>query len=83
MSATTESRIPRILELAPDFQAKSTHGVIQFSDYTQKGKWVLLFSHPADFTPVCSTEFIEFAKRNDDFEKLNVQLVGVSVAAWM
>jgi peroxiredoxin (alkyl hydroperoxide reductase subunit C) len=79
MSAATESRIPRILELAPDFQAKSTHGVIQLSDYTQKGKWVLLFSHPADFTPVCSTEFVEFAKRYDEFEKLNVQLVGVSV----
>src|SRR5246127_5123492 len=79
MSAATESRIPRILELAPDFQAKSTHGVIQLSDYTQKGKWVMLFSHPADFTPVCTTEFIEFAKRNPDFEKLNVQLVGSSV----
>src|ERR1700730_16597425 len=79
MRAATESRIPRILELAPDFQAKSTHGVIQLSDYQRKGKWVLLSSHPADFTPVCSTEFIEFAKRNDDFEKLNVQLVGVSV----
>lgn len=79
MSVATESRIPRILEAAPDFQAKSTHGVIQLSDYTQKGKWVMLFSHPSDFTPVCSTEFIQFAKRNDDFVKLNVQLVGISV----
>lgn len=79
MSAATEARIPRILELAPDFQAKSTHGTIQLSDYTQKGKWVMLFSHPADFTPVCSTEFIAFARRSDDFDKLNVQLIGVSI----
>lgn len=74
-----ESRIPRINDAAPDFQAKSTHGVIKLSDYTSKGKYVLLFSHPADFTPVCSTEFAEFARRYDDFEKINVQLIGVSV----
>ena len=74
-----ESRIPRIMEPAPDFEAKSTHGVIRLSDYTSKGKWVLLFSHPADFTPVCSTEFIEFARSYDDFEKINVQLIGVSI----
>jgi peroxiredoxin (alkyl hydroperoxide reductase subunit C) len=79
MATETESRIPRILEQAPDFQAKSTHGVIQLSDYTQKGKWVMLFSHPADFTPVCSTEFIAFSKRADEFEKLGVQLIAVSV----
>jgi peroxiredoxin len=52
---TIESRIPRILDPAPDFKAKSTHGVIQLSDYTSKGKYVLLFSHPSDFTPVCTT----------------------------
>ncbi len=75
----SESRIPRILEQAPDFEAKSTHGVIRLSDYTGKGKWVMLFSHPSDFTPVCSTEFIEFAKRGDDFDRLNVQLIGVSI----
>lgn len=74
-----ESRIPRIMEPAPDFEAKSTHGLIRLSDYTSRGKWVLLFSHPADFTPVCSTEFIEFARRYDDFEKINVQLIGVSI----
>lgn len=74
-----ESRIPRIMEPAPDFEAKSTHGVIRLSDYTSRGKWVLLFSHPADFTPVCSTEFIEFARSYDDFEKINVQLIGVSI----
>ena len=50
-------RIPRINDPAPDFEATSTHGIIRLSDYTSKGKWVLLFSHPADFTPVCTTEF--------------------------
>jgi peroxiredoxin (alkyl hydroperoxide reductase subunit C) len=74
-----ESRIPRILELAPDFEAKSTLGVIRLSDYTTKGKWVMLFSHPSDFTPVCSTEFIEFARRQADWNRLNVQLIGVSI----
>ncbi|HLJ85582.1 MAG TPA: peroxiredoxin [Candidatus Angelobacter sp.] len=82
-------RIPRINEQAPDFQAKSTHGVIRLSDYTTKGKWVLLFSHPADFTPVCTTEFVEFARNHSEFEKRNVQLIGVSIdsvyahIAWM
>src|SRR3954451_5204162 len=71
--------IPRINEPAPQFEAKSTHGIIKLSDYTSKGKWVLLFSHPADFTPVCTTEFIEFARNHDQFEKHNVQLIGNSV----
>lgn len=75
----TETRIPRINEQAPDFQAKSTQGVIRLSDYTSRGKWVLLFSHPADFTPVCTTEFVEFARNFPEFEKRNVQLIGVSV----
>jgi peroxiredoxin (alkyl hydroperoxide reductase subunit C) len=75
----SESRIPRILELAPNFEAKSTHGTIRLSDYTSKGKWVMLFSHPADFTPVCSTEFIEFAKRQQDWDRLGVQPIGVSI----
>ena len=76
---SAEARIPRINEAAPDFQAKSTHGVIRLSDYTSRGKWVLLFSHPADFTPVCTTEFVEFARKYPEFEKRNVQLIGVSV----
>ena len=75
----TETRIPRINEQAPDFQAKSTQGVIRLSDYTSRSKWVLLFSHPADFTPVCTTEFVEFARNFPEFEKRNVQLIGVSV----
>src|SRR5262249_37652937 len=77
--ATTTTRIPRINEPAPDVQGKSTHGIIKLSDYTSKGKWVLLFSHPADFTPVCTTEFVEFARNHAEFEKRNVQLIGVSV----
>ena len=68
MSIVQEGRIPRILEKAPDFEAKSTQGVIRLSDYTSKGKYVLLFSHPADFTPVCSTEFIGFARAWDRFD---------------
>lgn len=72
-------RLPRINEPAPQFEAKSTHGLINLSDYLQKGKWVVLFSHPADFTPVCTTEFAEFARRYDDFESRNVQLIGVSI----
>lgn len=69
--------MPRINDDAPDFEAKSTQGQIKLSDY--KGKWVVLFSHPADFTPVCTTEFIEFANRNDEFEKRNAQLIGLSI----
>lgn len=72
-------RIPRINEPAPDFEAKSTQGVIRLSNYTSKGRWVMLFSHPADFTPVCTTEFVEFARRSPDFERRNVQLIGNSV----
>ncbi len=69
--------LPRINEPAPDFTAKTTHGTIKLSDY--KGKWVVLFSHPADFTPVCTTEFIGFAKKAKDFEKLNTQVIGLSI----
>lgn len=72
-------RIPRINDPAPDFEARSTHGVIRLSNYTSKGKWVLLFSHPADFTPVCTTEFVEFARHNPEFEQRNVQLIGNSI----
>jgi peroxiredoxin (alkyl hydroperoxide reductase subunit C) len=79
MTIGHENRIPRILEAAPDFEAKSTQGVIRLSDYTSKGKYVLLFSHPADFTPVCSTEFIAFARAWDRFDKLGVQLIGISI----
>jgi peroxiredoxin (alkyl hydroperoxide reductase subunit C) len=79
MVAVTVPRIPRIGEPAPDFESHSTQGVLRLSDYTSKGKWVVLFSHPGDFLPVCTTEIIEFARRNDEFEKRNVQLMGCSV----
>ncbi len=75
----SEATMPRINEVAPDFEAKTTHGVMKLSDITSKGKWVVLFSHPADFTPVCTTEFVEFAKRHDDFVRRDAQLLGNSI----
>lgn len=70
--------MPRIGERAPEFQANTTQGPINFpSDFS--GKWKILFSHPADFTPVCTSEFMTFGKMAEDFEKLNCQLVGVSI----
>ncbi len=72
------NRIPLIGDKAPEFKAVTTQGEINFpADFN--GKWVILFSHPADFTPVCTTEFMTFASMMEDFEKLNVQLVGLSV----
>jgi len=69
--------LPRINTPAPDFTAKTTHGEIKLSDY--KGKWVVLFSHPADFTPVCTTEFLAFARKHDEFVKRNTQIIGLSI----
>ncbi len=74
---TAITRMPRINEPAPAFEAVTTHGVKKLEDY--KGKWLVLFSHPADFTPVCTTEFIAFAKRADDFKKRNAELLGLSI----
>ena len=62
----------------PDFEANTTHGPIKLSDW-QRGRWVILFSHPADFTPVCTTEFVEFAERFGEFDRRNVALLGSSV----
>jgi peroxiredoxin 2/4 len=74
----TFTPMPRIGDTAPSFEAVTTQGNIKFpQDY--KGKWVVLFSHPADFTPVCTSEFMTFAKMENDFKKLNTQLVGLSV----
>lgn len=75
MSST--GRPLRIGELAPDFQARSTTGDFRLSDL--RGQWVIFFSHPADFTPVCSTEFAELARRQSAFDALGCQLVGLSV----
>lgn len=70
--------MPRIGDKAPEFEAVTTQGVINFpSQYA--GQWTILFSHPADFTPVCTSEFMAFGKMNDEFEALGCQLVGLSV----
>ncbi|MBK7757496.1 MAG: peroxiredoxin [Deltaproteobacteria bacterium] len=69
--------IPRIGDAAPQFTAPSTHGEISLSQYA--GKWIVLFSHPADFTPVCTTEIAQFARKQDVFDALNVQLIGLSI----
>jgi peroxiredoxin (alkyl hydroperoxide reductase subunit C) len=68
---------PRLNEPAPDFKAPTTHGIKSLSDY--KGRWLILFSHPADFTPVCTTEFIAFAKHYEEFQALGCDLLGLSI----
>ena len=68
---------PRLNEAAPDFSAKTTHGDRSLADY--RGKWLILFSHPADFTPVCTTEFIGFAKAAETFKAMNCELIGLSI----
>lgn len=71
---------PLIGDAAPEFTASTTNGLINFPrDF--KGKWIVLFSHPSDFTPVCTSEFIAFQKNIAEFNKLNAQLVGLSVGA--
>ncbi len=69
--------LPQLNKAAPNFEAVTTHGVKKLDDY--KGKWLVLFSHPADFTPVCTTEFIAFAKRAEDFKAVNTELLGLSI----
>jgi len=70
--------MPRIGDAAPEFTAVTTQGTINFpSDYS--GKWAILFSHPADFTPVCTSEFMTFAKMEDKFEEANCKLIGLSI----
>ncbi|MEM1977253.1 MAG: redoxin domain-containing protein, partial [Nitrososphaerota archaeon] len=70
--------IPLLGEKVPSFEAQTTHGVIRFPD-DYKGKWVVLFSHPADFTPVCTTEFVAFQRRYEEFKRLNCELIGLSI----
>jgi peroxiredoxin (alkyl hydroperoxide reductase subunit C) len=81
MEQTTEQEVfsmPRIGDPAPEFTEKTTQGVINFpGDY--KGEWVILFSHPADFTPVCTSEFMTFAHMEKQFNEANCKLVGLSV----
>jgi peroxiredoxin (alkyl hydroperoxide reductase subunit C) len=68
---------PHLNEMAPNFEVKTTHGVRKLLDY--RGKWLILFSHPGDFTPVCTTEFMAFAKAYPKFQKLNCELLGLSI----
>jgi peroxiredoxin (alkyl hydroperoxide reductase subunit C) len=70
-------QFPRLNERAPEFNAKTTFGEKKLSDY--EGKWLILFSHPADFTPVCTTEFIGFAKAAETFKSMNCELLGLSI----
>lgn len=68
---------PRVGEVAPSFEAVTTHGTLRLEDF--KGSWLVLFSHPADFTPVCTTEFIAFSQAYPEFQKRGVELLGLSV----
>lgn len=70
--------MPRIGDKAPDFNAETTKGNIKFSEFA-KDKWVVMFSHPADFTPVCTTEMSGFAQRKGEFNSLNTELLGLSI----
>jgi peroxiredoxin (alkyl hydroperoxide reductase subunit C) len=71
-------RMPLIGDPAPAFKARTTQGMISFPEDYQ-GKWVILFSHPADFTPVCTTEFITFAGIAEELQALNCELIGLSI----
>ena len=78
LNEKTVVSMPRIGDKAPEFKATTTQGEINFpSDY--KGEWVILFSHPADFTPVCTTEFMTFAHLEEKFKNANCNLVGLSI----
>ena len=73
-----ENKIPLIGEEFPRITVKTTHGLKNYPE-DLKGKWFVFFSHPADFTPVCTTEFVAFARRADEFRKLEAELVGLSI----
>jgi len=72
--------LPRLNEPAPAFDAKTTHGMRSLDDY--EGRWLVLFSHPADFTPVCTTEFLAFARHYEAFQNLNTDLLGLSIDSY-
>lgn len=70
--------MPLIGDNFPSLEVQTTHGKMTIpEDFS--GKWMVLFSHPGDFTPVCTTEFVSFAKRNEEFKKLNAELIGLSI----
>jgi peroxiredoxin (alkyl hydroperoxide reductase subunit C) len=79
--------LPRLNEPAPEFEAVTTHGVVRLSDF--RDSWLVLFSHPADFTPVCTTEFVAFAEIYPELQRRKVELLGLSIdsvyshIAWM
>jgi len=73
-----EGKIPLLGEKFPEIEVLTTHGKIKLPD-DYKGKWFILFSHPADFTPVCTTEFVAFQKRYNEFKALNTELIGLSI----
>ncbi|MBR9977181.1 MAG: peroxiredoxin [Bacteroidetes bacterium] len=83
----SENTLPRLGFPAPPFEAVTTHGILKLEDY--KGSWLILFSHPADFTPVCTTEFIAFAEIQPQLKEMNCELLGLSIdsvyshIAWM
>lgn len=78
MQNEVRSGIPLLGEVMPSMEVQTTHGMKKLpEDY--KGKWIVLFSHPGDFTPVCTTEFVAFANKNEEFKKLNAELVGLSI----
>lgn len=78
MTETDQAAVfPRLNEPAPAFSANTTHGPKSLEDY--RGQWLILFSHPADFTPVCTTEFMAFAKAYQEFQKLDTELLGLSI----
>ena len=70
--------LPLLGDMFPEMKVQTTHGIKKLPD-DYKGKWVVLFSHPGDFTPVCTTEFVAFAKRAEEFKKLNAELIGLSI----
>ncbi|WED22933.1 peroxiredoxin [Vibrio sp. JC009] len=71
---------PQLNKPAPDFEARTTHGVKKLSDY--QGRWLILFSHPADFTPVCTTEFMAFANHHEEFLAEGADLLGLSIDSY-
>ena len=78
LQETQVNTMPRIGDMAPDFEAVTTKGKIKFSNFA-KDKWIVMFSHPADFTPVCTTEMSGFAIRKGEFDALNTELLGLSI----
>ncbi|PWH19352.1 MAG: peroxiredoxin [Anaerolineae bacterium] len=77
ISTTPTTSFPRLNEPAPDFEAVTTHGTIRLSDF--RDSWLILFSHPADFTPVCTTEFLAFTEIYPELQKRGVELLGLSI----